>query len=564
MKVLILLIRTKLKIVRALVFEKTRSAVIRNAAMTAVLAAMLYASYLFFHDLIFRYVVNLEDIGFLLIERLVSTGFLFFFFMLIFSSFVTALATLFRSSETEYLFSTPITDLQLFTGKFIDILVYSSWAILVMALPILYSYAKIREFGTREYALTGFVVLLPFIVIAVSLGTILAFLSMYASKRMSMRKLLFLSGLVFLSLVYSMVRFSRPTELVIPFTEDFRALNLFINNFRMNSHPLTPNFWLIQSLRSLVYGDYRDFALYSSALMSTALFSVTLLYATADRIFFRTWVDTTERRMIRRFREAEKSRYNPGFFSRPAKSQFRALLNKDFLMFVRDPGQWSQLFLILALLSIYFVVLGFMPEEIEMEQWRTIIFLMNFGFCSFVLATLAIRFVYPSISLEGDSFWVLGSAPLSVTTLFKEKLLSSFVVFIVITEFIALVSGLMLELETLYLVLTIGGIALMSLSLLSLSVGFGAAYPDFSERNPSRIASSPGGILTIVVSLFYLALMMFLLAVPSYRYTVYLVSGGDFPMKELLVSVAAVLVLNVVTIVFPLRFGAKSLAGREF
>jgi len=564
MKVLILLIRTKLKIVRALVFEKSRSALIRNVSMSVVLAAMLYASYLFFHDLIFRYVVNLEDIGFLLIERLVSTGFLFFFFMLIFSSFVTAFATLFRSSETEYLFSTPVTELQLFTGKFVDILVYSSWAILVMALPILYSYAKIREFGAREYALTGFVVLLPFIVIAISLGTILAFLSTYESRRMSLWKLVLLSGLVFSLLVYSMVRFSRPTELVIPFTDDFRALNIFINNFRMNSHPLTPNFWLIQSLRSLVYGDYGDFVLYSSALMTTALFSVALLYATADRIFFKTWVDTTERRMIRRFREAEKSRANPGFFSRPAKSQFRALLNKDFLIFVRDPGQWSQLFLILALLSIYFVVLGFMPEEIEIEQWRTIIFLMNFGFCSFVLATLAIRFVYPSISLEGDSFWVLGSAPLSVATLFKEKLLSSFAVFIVITEFIALVSGLMLRLETLYIVLTIAGIALMSLSLLSLSVGFGAAYPDFSERNPSRIASSPGGILTIVVSLFYLALMILLLTIPSYRYTVYLVSGGDFPGTELAVSAAAALVLNVVTIVLPLRFGAESLARREF
>jgi len=72
----------------------------------------------------------------------------------------------------------------------------------------------------------------------------------------------------------------------------------------------------------------------------------------------------------------------------------------------------------------------------------------------------------------------------------------------------------------------------MSISLSSLAVGFGAAFPDFSERNPSRIASSPGGILTIVVSLFYIGIMMTLLAVPSYRYTAYLTAGGEFPYNE--------------------------------
>ena len=564
MHTLTILLKVKLKFILALLFEKSRNARIRNVSMLIVLGAMLYASYIFFHDLIFKYVANLEDIGFLLIERLISTGFLLFFFMLIISSFVTALATLFRSSETEYLFSTPVSELVLFTSKYIDIVVYSSWAILIMALPILYSYAKVRDFGTLEYMLTGLVVLLPFIIFATTLGTLFAVLAAYISKRLSLKKLLIICGLVFSALIYSVIFFSRPTELVIPFTEDFRALNLFMNNFQMNSHPLTPNFWLIQGLRSLVHHNYIDFLLYSSALISSAAFSFSVMYVFADRIFFKTWLASTEESQTKKGRALGYQQFGTAFLSKPTSSQIHALLNKDILLFIRDPGQWAQLFLLLALLTLYFVNLHFIPEDIEIEQWRTIISIMNFGFCGFFLATLAIRFVYTSFSMEGDSIWVLGSAPLSTSELFREKFWSSFVVFIVITELIVLLSGFMLKLEGLYQLLTISGIFLMSLALSCLAVGFGAAFPDFSERNPSRIASGPGGILTVVISLFYIGLMMVLLAVPCYKYTEYLISGGDFPLGSIIFSVAGAIVLNVVTITVPLWIGAKSVAKREF
>ena len=166
--------------------------------------------------------------------------------------------------------------------------------------------------------------------------------------------------------------------------------------------------------------------------------------------------------------------------------------------------------------------------------------------------------------MEGDSIWVLGSAPLSISALFREKFWSSFVLFIVITELIAFLSGFMLKLEGLYQLLTISGIFFMSLALSCLAVGFGATFPDFSERNPSRIASGPGGILTVVVSMFYIGLMMVLLAVPCYKYTEYLISGGDFPLESIIFSVAGAIILNVVTITVPLWIGAKSVAKREF
>ncbi|MBT4483130.1 MAG: hypothetical protein HOC71_05575 [Candidatus Latescibacteria bacterium] len=564
MTLLRILIKNKFKMFWAILSDKSINAQIRNVSMVIVLGSMLYVSYLFFYNLIFRYVINLEQIGFLLIERLVSVGFLAFFFMLVISSFVTALATLFRSTETEYLFSTPIPDLLLFTSKYIDIVIYSSWAILIMSLPILYSYAKVHNFGTSEYVLTGILVLLPFTLIASAMGTLIALLAGYISKRIRLKIFFIIGGLVFIALVYSIIHFSRPTQLVIPFTDDFRSLNLFINNFHASSHPFTPNYWLIQCLHALVHHDYASFSLYVSAMISSGVFSLALLYTVADRIFFKTWLTSTEEAMAEKRKTTGTIQAGTGFLSKPTKNQVRTLLNKDVLIFIREPRQWAQFFLLLALVAVYFVNLHYIPEEIEIEQWRTIISIMNFAFCGFVLATLAVRFAYPSISMEGDSIWVLGSAPLSARTLFREKFWSSFIVFLIITEFIAFISGSMLKLEELYQLLTISGIFLMSMAISSLAVGFGAAFPDFSERNPSRIASSPGGVLTIVVSMFYIGLMMALFAIPCYTYTRYLIEGGEFPLNIIVISAISALVLNAATIIIPLRMGAQSLAKREY
>jgi ABC-2 type transport system permease protein len=332
----------------------------------------------------------------------------------------------------------------------------------------------------------------------------------------------------------------------------------------VNSNPFTPNFWFIQCLRALVLHDYSEFILYASALISSALFLLSLLYFYVDSLYFKTWLISIEQTKARKQKEKSPVQSRAGLFLRSPKTQTSALLNKDILIFIREPSQWAQLLLIFALLALYFINLRYIPEDIEIEQWRTILFIMNFGFCGFVLATLAVRFVYPSISLEGDSFWVLGSAPLSTVTLFREKFLFSFISFLIIAESVGIISSSLLKIEGLYRTLTFGGIFLMSVTLSCIAVGFGATFPDFSERNPSKIVSSPGGILTIVISLIYIGFMMTMLAIPANKYTQYLVAGGAFPQKELLISIVFISVINVIMIVVPLLLGAKSFMQREF
>lgn len=550
----------KLSVLTAVLFDTRKNQLVRNISTGTVLGILFVAGYLFFNRLIFSYVVSLEEIGFLLIDRLVSIGFLAFFFMLIISSFTISFATLFRSRETEYLFSMPISKNMLLLGKYIDIVVFSSWAIMLMAIPILFAYARVRDFGVFQYLLSLSLTLLPFVIIATSIGTIIAIMSLYMTRFMSMRRLIVYGIILFSLLIYAVIQFSQPNQLTIPFTEDFRALNVFLNNFRLNSHPFTPNFWMIQSLRALVLHEYPDFIMYSAAMITSAFFALTLLLFVGEHMYLETWRYSCEMDAVK----SQRSSGGWSVFNRTPSTQGQALVGKEILMFLRDPAQWTQLLLILALLSLYLFNLSLLPEDINNERYLSLISIMNFGFCGFILATLAIRFVFPSISMEGDAFWVLGSAPLDVRTLFRIKFMHAFILFFVVGEIIAYVSGRMLGYGDMFQLLTTWGIFLMSISLACLAVGFGAAFPDFSERNPSRIATSPGGILTIVVSLAYIGIMMVLLAIPAMKYTDYLVSGGEFPLKQIYLSIVLGLVLNAVTVIFPLWYGSRVFARRDF
>jgi ABC-2 type transport system permease protein len=257
----------------------------------------------------------------------------------------------------------------------------------------------------------------------------------------------------------------------------------------------------------------------------------------------------------------------PRFFNLPAwlPADFRSVLAKDLKLFIRDPAQWGQFAVLLVLLIIYLVNLKHFPQNLDDKFWRTVISFANFAFTGFILATLSVRFVFPNISLEGKAFWAITSSPMSIKRLFWEKFWLAFIIFALIAEVLAFISNMMLGLSGYMMILSFFSILLMSVSLTSLSVGMGALFPRFEESNPGRIASSMGGMITTVLSLIYVGFMVIILALPTYHYSAYIIDGMiGFPTREFLIAGALILVLNLTTIIFPIKIGIKSLAARDF
>ena len=73
----------KLRMLAAHMLDRRRKYLVRNLSMFLLLGVLVWISYLFFHDLIFSYIIAIEDIGYMLMDRLVTIGFLIFFFLLI-------------------------------------------------------------------------------------------------------------------------------------------------------------------------------------------------------------------------------------------------------------------------------------------------------------------------------------------------------------------------------------------------------------------------------------------------------------------------------------------------
>ncbi len=101
----------------------------------AVIMLFMFGGYHLFHRL-FAYLLSLESIGQSLSFRLLSSSFLTFFIMLFLSNLITSLSTLFRSREIDFLLATPMPPLALFEYSFYKTFFYSSWATLILGLPL--------------------------------------------------------------------------------------------------------------------------------------------------------------------------------------------------------------------------------------------------------------------------------------------------------------------------------------------------------------------------------------------------------------------------------------------
>ena len=559
-----LLFRYRMKIFLAALTDFRPKQLIQKGAMAFLLFVLLFGGYRFFLRM-FLYVAQLEDIGYLLINRLISVGFFSFFVLLILSNFVISLSTLYRSPETEYLFSTPISTHVVFLVKLIDNILFSGWAILLMGLPILMAYGKVRGFSMGIYVYLFCFMFLPFVLIPSFIGVFFSLIAFRYARKLRMSTVAFLAAGGFVLLIFLLIKTARPTGFQVAFTEDFRALNLFINNLRVNAHPFTPNFWFASSLQSFATERYNLLLLYSLSLVATCLFLGRLLWIIGKRMYYSTWVVSSESLILFRQRAFTGTVRTPlTYFFKGISRSLQALILKDIKLFIRTPKQWAQFLLLLSLLIIYLYFLSFIPQFIEIETWRTIIALINFGFSGYILATLTVRFAFPSISLEGRSFWVLGSAPLNLKKLFLEKLGFFSLIFLLIAEATTMVSSWLLGIYEIYGLFTYISIFFMSIVLCSLAVGLGAIFPDFTETNPAKIASSAGGVFCVVASLLYVGVMVAIIALPASRYTMYLVMGTEFPGVEIIASIIFLIFWNILYLLIPLRLGLKAISQREF
>jgi len=522
------------------------------ASYLLVIAVFLGGGFLLFHRL-FVYLFSLESIGPPLMARMLSTAFLAFMLMLFLSSLVTSLSTLYHSAEIDFLLAAPLPVRQLFLYRLAYNVFYSSWATMFLGVPLLA--AVFAATGARPMAILAASAMYPLFILIPSLAAVAVLqLAIRLFPRLSLRSLL---GFLFLAIAvgsWIFFAFAQPQSMSIGQIDSPAELERYLAGLTLTSNRLLPSTWMAEGLLAPSGAGPGFLAARLWLLLISAVFIGWLCLRLAERFYLRSLL------------ERVSSAGRPGSSSTlPASWIGRRfpVAAKDSILFLRNPVQWAQDFIFLSLLILYLGSLRRYPLIFTFDLWKVVVSFINFGFAGYILATLSVRFVYPTFSLEGPMLWLVRTAPLSVPRLFFEKAFLNAAVALLLAEALSLASNRLLRTPPGLGLLSHLCLAVMCLAVTSISLGLGAVWPDFRETNPSRIASGLGGMLAALASLTYVGISIVVLAWPAYLYALHQWRGRVPYRGALAASMLLFLLISSAATVIPLRLGLRSLAERD-
>ncbi|MBN1515844.1 hypothetical protein JXA32_04690 [Candidatus Sumerlaeota bacterium] len=524
-----------------------------------------------FFYIMFHFLMNQEIFGPQLMDSMLSMLMLVFFSMLVFSNLIITLTTTYISKETEFLFSLPLHAREIFSIKLFESIFYSSWAFLLLSFPLVVSFGLTRE-APVSYFLFAMLLILPFLIIPSSIGSIVTMIlaAFVPAKRMRLMSVVLIAAVLIITL--ATFRFMGGARLMqIGEGFDINRIQAFLN---MGEAPLVPSYWLSEGIIEAAQGRWSfsdKGAFYWMAQLWANAFALLLL---ADwlvpSLYYRGWCLSRESvsrsKELVRWQLFDKFERCYAFLRRPV----RAIVTKDMKTFWRDPAQWSQFIILFGLLVIYILSVrgayqaNLRDVENVLKGWKVLVSFFNLGATCTILSIFTSRFFYPMLSLEGKQYWVIGLAPLERDKLISEKYWLCWIFACFVSEMLMLLSGFMLNIDPFLFSISIGTVFLMSLGLTSLSIGLGAASPNFVEDNPARIANGLGGTLNIIFSISYIGIVIGLMY-PSIRYFT-----GDsnfifdrFAFLPALSLIIAALI-NLIVIIAPLHIGIQRWRNMEF
>ncbi len=181
------------------------------------------------------------------------------------------------------------------------------------------------------------------------------------------------------------------------------------------------------------------------------------------------------------------------------------IFRKELKYFLRDSSEWSQFFMIAALIVVYlynFKVLPLDRAPMPMEFVSNLIAFANIGLSGFLAASLAARFVYPSISAEQGAYYLIAVSPLSWRRYLWYKYQFYCPPFTLLSLGLIIISNHLLQIQgpMHWVSVCIGLVS--TWTTLGLALGFGMYFADFKSETKAG-AMEPGAILFLFSAILY-------------------------------------------------------------
>lgn len=505
-----------------------------------------------------KYFQKIEGLGDILIFKLLSMLVLTSFSFLIFSSILTSLSKLYLSRDLALVHSMPVSGNRIFTARWIESTADSSWMVVIYTLPVFVALGIVNKAGFYFYLNTALALLsLSFISSGISSALVMATVFIIPAGRM--KNILLFFGFTLFVTLFIAFRLLKPEQLVDP--DVFSTVVVYLDTLKAPSSPLLPSTWVYDSIKESLSGTVKSSLFHSGLSWSFVAVIIFINIFIADLIYCKGY-SKTQTAAFRVFRYKDSDFPLTGFL--PGAS--RAFVVKEIKTFFRDQTQWSQLLLIGALVIIYIFNFSVLPLEkapIKTIYLQNLLSFLNMGLCLFVLTAVAGRFAYPAVSSERDAFWLVKASPVKIRTILWIKFFIYFFPLLVLSEILIVATNIILKVEPFMMVLSFISVFLMVPGIVSIGIGFGAAYPDFKSENPAQSVTSFGGLLFMMICAGYIMAVIILEAGPVYSIFMSAVHGR--PMTVLkwiwtIVSFSMVIVVSIIAIFLPMKFGEKGLS----
>ncbi len=507
---------------------------------------------------VLSYFKGVPEIGPLLAGKLLGVLLMAFSSILLLSNIITSLSSFFLARDLDMLVSAPVDWLKLYGAKLMETTLHSSWMVLLLSIPIFAAYGLVYD-GGIGYIGVVLGAYIPFLVIPSVLGSAITLLLVNIFPARRTRDILSVITVIAAAGVVVLFRLMRPERLAKP--EGFRSLVEFIAILRGPTAPVLPSEWVQQSVMGWLTYDVDPLPMYM--LWSTAA-GLVVLGAMLHRALYPQGFSKAQEGAQRTIRT---KLHRSGWFDRlwPFGVLRRELVMKEVRVFLRDTTQWSQLILLAVLLVVYVVNIKFLPLNGEGMSFLIVnlIPFLNLALAGFVLASIAARFLFPGVSLEGRSWWLVRSSPLEMGDLLWAKYWVGTIPLLLLALLIVGVTNTLLQVSVFMFAVSVGTITLMTLALGSLAVGFGTLYPRFETENAAQIPTSFGGLMFMMTSVCLIGGILMLEARPVYSYLYSKSVAGTADPTEMFTGFGLAALLCLTMTFLPLHLAKKRLEALE-
>lgn len=489
----------------------------------------------------------------------------YLFLMLCISNVAGAFSSLFLSADTDLIYSSPLKFSSFFWGKVFDIVFISAWSTIIYILPMISSFGAFYK-GNFGFYLFTCVVLLPYFIIPSSLAMLLV--SLYCRFVPASRTKETLAALSVLALI----SFYFILQILIPDFNSIRQVSAedmlhFLKILAIPNKTWLPAYWASTCLSEYLEPSKPSFIPHLLLLYSTAGAVLSLAYLALRFTFFEAYSRALNDKRGRLVDSRSSRRFTNKLLA-VVPAELRALVVKDFKVLSRDITQMIQVLLLGGLAVIYFYNFRLVHslqgnfEESQRAWWSGFFFAVNFFLEAFLITAVGTRFIFQSVSLEGRSFWIIQSAPLSLQKFLKTKFfswyLSASTILGTVFAIGSYASGAGLSLALLKLLSTF----IICWGIVGLAIGLGAYFSNFNWEHSSQLIASFGSLVFMFCSVMLVSVdsLGLLICLKVFKNPI---ASGSSKVSIAIVVALLIALLNYLVARFALKKGEQELIRRQ-